>query len=73
MCYRRELNDNQNESAGLCISKQSFLKLFAASAVSVGMYRSGIANTDEDMPVETLRSPKPENVLTPDQALERWM
>lgn len=75
MCYRCEQNNHQNEGASLCISKRSFLKLSAALAVSLGISRTGIANTGENMPVETLRKipPKPENVLTPDQALERLM
>ena len=75
MCYRCEQNNNQNEGTSLCISKRSFLKLSAASAISLGISRTGIANTGENIPVEAYRRipPKPENVLTPDQALERLM
>lgn len=75
MCYQCEQNNNQNEESSLCISKRSFLKLSAASALSLGMIRTGIANTSENIPVETPRKilPKPENVLTPDLALERLM
>lgn len=75
MCYRCEQNNRQNESPGLCISKRSFLKLSAASAVSLGIFRAGIANATENVPVKTTHTipPKPENVLTPDQALERLM
>ena len=75
MCYRCDQNNNQNEDPVLCISKRSFLKLSAASAVSLGILRGGIASADENSLVKTPRpiSPKPENVLTPDQALERLM
>ena len=70
MCYRCEQNNNQNEGSSLCISKRSFLKLSAASAISLGIFRAGIANAGENIPVQTPRKipPKPENILTPDQA-----
>ncbi|MDP1559388.1 MAG: carbonic anhydrase [Nitrosomonas sp.] len=75
MCYRCEQNDKQTGNAGLCISKRSFLKLSVASAAGLGMVRAGIAGAGKNKPVETKRAlpPKPENVLTPDQALERLM
>ena len=75
MCYRCEQNNNQNEDSSLCISKRSFLKLSAASALGLGIMHSGIVMADENISVKTSRAipPKPENVLTPDQALERLM
>ena len=53
MCYRCDQNNNQNEDPVLCISKRSFLKLSAASAVSLGIFRAGIANAGESVPVKT--------------------
>jgi len=75
MCHRCEQDNNndQNENSNVCNSKRSFLKLTAASALSFGMISAGIAKTNKSNPVEPYYTipPKPENVLTPDQALER--
>ena len=77
MCYRCEQNNknNQNENSSLCISKRSFLKLSAASALGLGMVSTGIAKAGENISAETDHAipPKPENILTSDQALERLM
>ncbi len=56
-------------------SKRSFLKLAVASAISTGFSRAGIANAAEKKTndVHKSKAPKPENVLMPDQALERLM
>lgn len=68
--HQNDVYDTQKVS-----SKRSFLKLAAASAISVGFSGSIIANAAEkktnDAP--SRRAPKPENILTPDQALERLM
>src|SRR3990167_4841483 len=74
-CHRCE-QDNKNdqkENSDVCTSKRSFLKLTAASALSFGMMSAGIAKTNKNNPAEASIPPKPENVLTPDQALERLM
>lgn len=77
MCYLCEQSNSQGENpnSSLCISKRSFLRLATASAASLGMLRAGMISAGENIPVRTSRaaSPKPENVLTPDQALERLM
>ncbi len=76
MCYRCEQkNNNQTEDWNLNVSKRSFLKLFAATALGLGMIRAEIANASASKSANTSRAlpPKPENVLTPDQALERLM
>lgn len=56
-------------------SKRSFLKLAAASAIGLSFSGSFIANAAEKKSIDAHKSkaPKPENVLTPDQALERLM
>lgn len=57
------------------LGKRLFLKLAGASAVSLGFAATGIASSMENKvaktPAQTI--PKPENVLTPDQALDRLM
>ena len=75
MCHRCEKNNNQAEDCNLNVSKRSFLKLSAATALSLGMIRAGIANARASKSADTSPAPppKPENVLTPDQALERLM
>lgn len=75
MCHRCEQNNNQAEDYNLNVSKRSFLKLSATTALGLGMIRAGIANARESKSANTsgALSPKPENVLTPDQALERLM
>lgn len=77
MCYQCEQSNSRSKSpnSNLCSSKRSFLRLAVASAVSLGMLRAGMLSADESTPVQTpgTNSPKPENVLTPDQALERLM
>jgi len=75
MCHRCEKNNNQAEDCNLNVSKRSFLKLSAATALSLGMTHAGIANARASKSANTsgALSPKPKNVLTPDQALERLM
>ncbi len=78
MCYRCEqLSDfNQDSSSSICSGRRLFVKLSAASALSLGMACAGIAPMRDSMASEPPRAvipPKPENVLTPDQALERLM
>lgn len=53
------------------LSKRSFLKLTAASAIGLGFAGTGIATAQVKIAAKT--APKPRNVLTPDQALERLM
>jgi carbonic anhydrase len=76
MCHH-EQNNNQSEN-DICLSKRSFLKLSALSAVSLGMLGGKVASASGNAPDTTTKAPKkappkPENVLTPDQALERLM
>lgn len=75
MCHRCEQNNNQNQGSCLCSSKRLFLKQAAVSALSLGMLHAGLVNAEESIAVKASRTipPKPENVLTPDQALERLM
>lgn len=83
MCNRRDLtganihlNKNRNKQQEQAdLGKRSFLKLAGASAISLGFAGTGIASGMENKAAETPAQtiPKPENVLTPDQALERLM
>lgn len=75
MSYQCEQNNNQNRDSCSCSSKRSFLKRSIASFLGLGMIHAGLVNAEENIVVETSRTihPKPENVLTPDQALERLM
>ncbi len=74
MCH---ICDKKNEYLQHDSRKRSFLKLAAASALGLGIISSaGIASEDETkvpLPSSTKIPPQPENVLTPDQALERLM
>ncbi len=56
-------------------SKRLFLKQAAVTALSLGFTSAGIAADKEKNVTEPLSRtiPKPENILTPDQALERLM
>ncbi|SFM73025.1 carbonic anhydrase [Nitrosomonas communis] len=56
-------------------SRRSFLKLAAASAISLGLSGSFTANAagKKTKDAHNPKAPKPENILTPDQALERLM
>ncbi|MEK7791868.1 MAG: carbonic anhydrase [Pseudomonadota bacterium] len=68
LCEEKNKNHSHENSSQL-ISKRSFLKLAAASVINLGLVGSVAAK-----PENTLADlPKPENVLTPDQALERLM
>ncbi len=76
MCDQCEqVKKSQNENATICTSKRMFFKLSVASALSLGIVNRGIAATTENVTVKanSIIPPKPENVLTPDQALERLM
>lgn len=61
--------------------RRNFLKTSAAVTIGMGMMQSGMAWANKDAPVKkgepakatAKTAPKPENVLTPDQALERLM
>lgn len=56
--------------------KRSFLKFTAASALGLGISGAGIARAEKTKAPSTSATkvlPEPENVLTPDQALERLM
>jgi len=58
------------------VRRRSFLKLTAASALSLGITRMDIAKGAGKTPLPATYPkvpPEPENVLTPDQALERLM
>ncbi len=75
MCQYCETNQNPAQDSGLCPNKRAFLKFSAASALGAGLHYAGgvFANeTPANSPVRPA-PPKPENVLTPDQALERLM
>lgn len=77
MCYQCEQSSSrgENPNSDLCRGKRSFLRLAMASAVSLGVLRAGMLSAGENTPAQAPRknSPKPENILTPDQALERLM
>ncbi len=75
MCNLCEHNNNLNTHLNMCARKRSFLKLSAASVVGWGIFHAESLFASKSKSAETLRiiSPKPENVLTPDQALERLM
>lgn len=72
-----QICDKKNEYLQHDSRKRSFLKLAAASALGLGIISSaGIASEEErkvPLPSSTKIPPQPENVLTPDQALERLM
>ena len=72
-----QICDKKNEYLQHDSRKRSFLKLAAASALGLGIISSaGIASEEETkvpLPSSTKIPPQPENVLTPDQALERLM
>lgn len=73
MCH---VCDKKNEDLQHDSRKRSFLKLATASALGLGMNSAGIAGVEETkapLPSTTKILPQPENVLTPDQALERLM
>ena len=76
MCYRCEQPGDLSQDSGIRSNRRSFIKLSAVSALSLGMAYAGIAPKGESIAAEQSRAvvpPKPENVLTPDQALERLM
>lgn len=72
MCY---LCTKKNESFHYDVDKRSFLKLIASSMLGLGISSAGIIRAAENkMPLtSSIPPPQPENVLTPDQALERLM
>lgn len=75
MCHRCDQKNNAQQNSKQDPSKRSFLKLTAASAIGLGFAGLGIATAQEKKAAETYAKvpPKPQNVLTPDQALERLM
>jgi carbonic anhydrase len=66
MCY---VCDQKNETLQHDLRRRSFLKLTAASALGLGIAGAGIVKGAAN----TFPPPRPGNVLTPDQALERLM
>ncbi len=75
MCYLCEQDDDLNTEPTVCTGKRLLLKLSAASVVSLGLFHTESVFASNNKSAEALHtlSPKPENVLTPDQALERLM
>ena len=75
MCHRCDQKNNDQQNSKQDPSKRSFLKLTAAATIGLGFAGSGIATAREKKAAKTSAKvpPKPENVLTPDQALERLM
>lgn len=67
MCH---ICGQKNESD---LRRRSFLKLTAASAIGLGITGVGIARGAGKKQPYSKAPPEPENVLTPDQALERLM
>ena len=74
MCYRCDQKIDQQDLSQNP-SKRSFLKLTAVSAIGLGLAGAGIATAQGKQSAKTSSKipPKLENVLTPDQALERLM
>ncbi|KIO48675.1 carbonic anhydrase [Nitrosospira sp. NpAV] len=73
MCH---VCDKKNEHLQHDSRKRSFMKLVAASALGLGISGAGVARAEETkapLTPSTKVPPQPENVLTPDQALERLM
>lgn len=64
--------DNNQE---LCLDRRKFFRTSAAITLGMGMMQSGMAWANKDAPVKEYArvTPKPENVLTPDQALDRLL
>jgi len=62
MCYRCEQPDELNQDSGICSSRRSFVKLSAASALSLGMAYAGapMGNSIAAEPSRAVISPKPE-------------
>ena len=75
MCYRCDQRNLDQQNLNQNPSKRSFLKLAAISAIGLGLAGAGIATAQGKQSAKTYSKipPKPENVLTPDQALERLM
>jgi len=75
MCHICDQRNNDQQNSRQDLSKRSFLKLTAASAIGLGFVGSGIATAQENKAAKTYSqaTPKPKNVLTPDQALKRLM
>ncbi len=75
MCYRCDQKNLDQQDLSQNPSKRSFLKLAAVSAISLGLTGASIATAQGKQSAKTHSKipPKPENVLTPDQALERLM
>jgi carbonic anhydrase len=70
MCYRCDQKINQ-QNLKQTLSKRSFLKLAAVSTIGLGLTAADIATAQEKK--SPTIPPKLENILTPDQALERLM
>lgn len=68
--YHDDIHSEQKNSG-----RRSFLRLATASAIGLSFSSSFFANAAEKKTndVHNPRAPKPENILTPDQALERLM
>ena len=75
MCYRCDQKNLDQQDLSQNPSKRSFLKLTAVSAIGLGLAGAGIATAQGKQSAKTSSKipPKLENVLTPDQALERLM
>ena len=75
MCYRCDQKNLDQQNLSQNPSKRSFLKLTAVSAIGLGLAGAGIATAQGKQSAKTSSKipPKLENVLTPDQALERLM
>ena len=75
MCYRCDQKNLDQQDLSQNPSKRSFLKLAAVSAISLGLTGASIATAQGKQSAKTHSKipPKLENVLTPDQALERLM
>ncbi|PSJ15953.1 carbonic anhydrase [Nitrosomonas supralitoralis] len=73
MCY---IFNQKDENLQHDLRKRSFLKIALAGTLGLGMFGGGIVMASEKKPLQTASSkvvPEPENVLTPEKALERLM
>ena len=75
MDYRDEGPSTAEQDPKEDPSKRSFLKLALASAIGVGFATSGhvIGKEKQSTKGHSNPTPKPENILTPDEALDRLM
>ena len=70
MCF---VCDKKNKYFYHDSQKRQFLKLITASAIGLGIGGTGFAKAGSNNEPPSKAPPQPENVLTPDQALERLM